>query len=123
MWKVCALFLAVGALLLAGCGSQGSAEDAESEANAYRPLRNLTVTLDGNEGPENVGILIAQQRGYFVDAGLSVSILTPVLPARPVQYVVTRQDDLGVTQEPQLALAKARGAPVIAVGSLLHKST
>jgi len=117
------MLISVGALLLAGCGSQGSAEDAETDPSAYRPLRNLTVTLDGNEGPENVGILMAQQRGYFVDAGLSVSILTPVLPARPVQYVVTRQDDLGVTQEPQLALAKAKGAPVIAVGGLVHRPT
>lgn len=81
------------------------------------------MTLDGHEGPENVGILMAQQRGYFTDAHLSVSIFSPVLPARPVQYVVTHQDDLGVAQEPQLVLAKSKGAPVIAVGSLVHRST
>jgi putative hydroxymethylpyrimidine transport system substrate-binding protein len=79
------------------------------------------VTLDGHEGPENVGILMAQQRGYFTDAGLSVSIFSPVRPARPVQYVATRQDDLGVAQEPQLAMAKAKGAPIIAVGGLVHQ--
>lgn len=115
--------IVVGALLLAGCGSQGSADDPSTQAAGYRPLRNLTVTLDGHEGPENVGILMAQQRGYFADAGLSVSIFSPVLPARPIQYVVTRQDDIGVTQEPQLVLAKAKGAPVIAVGTLVHRPT
>jgi putative hydroxymethylpyrimidine transport system substrate-binding protein len=114
---------AVLALLLAGCGGRGGAESAEDPAGTKLPLRNLTVTLDGYEGAENVGILMAQQRGYFADAGLSVSIFSPVLPARPVQYVATRQDDLGVTQEPQLALAKAQGAPVIAVGSLVHRPT
>jgi putative hydroxymethylpyrimidine transport system substrate-binding protein len=81
------------------------------------------VTLDGHEGPENVGILMAQQRGYFTDARLSVSVLSPILPARPVQYVATRQDDLGVTQEPQLVLAKVKGTPVIAVGSLVDQPT
>jgi putative hydroxymethylpyrimidine transport system substrate-binding protein len=111
------------ALLLVGCGSQGAADDTGTQSADYRPLRNVTVTLDGHEGPENVGILMAQQRGYFTDARLSVSILTPVLPARPVQYVVTGQDDLGVTQEPQLVLAKSKGAPVIAVGSLVHRPT
>lgn len=110
-------------LLLAGCGGGGGTGTAESSAGAHKPLRNLTVTLDGYESPESVGILTAQQRGYFADAGLSVSIFSPVLPARPVQYVVTRQDDLGVTQEPQLALAKAKGAPVVAVGSLVHRAT
>jgi putative hydroxymethylpyrimidine transport system substrate-binding protein len=110
----------MAALLLAACGSQGEAETA---AEDYRPIRNLTVTLDGHEGPENVGILMAQAKGYFADARLSVSVLTPVLPARPVQYVVTRQDDLGVAQEPQLVLAKDKDAPVIAVGSLVNRST
>ncbi len=117
------MVIAVGALLLAGCGSQGSAETAGTESTDQRPIRNLTVTLDGHEGAENVGILMAQQRGYFTDARLSVSIFSPVRPARPVQYVVTRQDDLGVTQEPQLAMAKAKRAPIIAVGGLVHQPT
>jgi putative hydroxymethylpyrimidine transport system substrate-binding protein len=109
--------------LLSGCGGQGGSETAGGHAGSYRPLRNLTVTLDGYEGPENVGILMAQQRGYFADARLSVSIFSPVLPARPVQYVATRQDDLGVTQEPQLVLARDANAPVVAVGSLVNRAT
>jgi putative hydroxymethylpyrimidine transport system substrate-binding protein len=114
----------VVALLIAGCGGQGAAETAsEKGAEDFRPLRNLTVTLDGHEGPQNVGILMAQAKGYFTDARLSVSILTPVLPARPVQYVVTRQDDLGVTQQPQLVLARDKGAPIVAVGSLVNRAT
>lgn len=121
----CVIGSVVAALLgVAGCGGGGrEPEKAQAQAEKPRPLRNLTVTLDGHEGPENVGILMAQQRGYFTDARLSVSIFTPVLPARPVQYVATRQDDLGVAQEPQLALAKAKGAPVIGVGSLVHRAT
>jgi len=116
--------LMVGALLVAGCGGGGGgSEDAQAQAENSRPLRSVTVTLDGHESAQNVGILMAKQRGYFVDAGLSVSVLTPILPARPVSYVVTRQDDFGVTQEPQLVVAKAKGAPVIAVGSLLHEAT
>jgi putative hydroxymethylpyrimidine transport system substrate-binding protein len=122
MRGICLIAIVMGAILAAGCGS-GKEAEAQGQDESFQPLRNVSVTLDGHEGPENVGILMAQQRGYFADAGLSVSIFSPVLPARPVQYVATRQDDLGVTQEPQLVLAKAKGAPVIAVGSLLHRST
>jgi putative hydroxymethylpyrimidine transport system substrate-binding protein len=122
MRGICVVVAVVGALVAAGCGSGGS-QDARAQQEDLRPLRNLTVTLDGHEGPENVGILMAQKRGYFTDEHLSVSILSPILPARPVSYVATRQDDLGVTQEPQLALAKAKGAPVIAVGALVHRPT
>lgn len=120
----CVVGTVVAALLMAGCGGGGrESQSAQAQAEKPRPLRDLTVTLDGYEGPENVGILMAQQRGYFTDARLSVSIFPPVLPARPVQYVVTRQDDLGVAQEPQVALAKAKGAPIIAVRSLVHRAT
>jgi putative hydroxymethylpyrimidine transport system substrate-binding protein len=110
-------------LLVAGCGGQGGGETPTKGSESFRPVRNVTVTLNGYEGPENVGILMAQEKGYFADAGLSVSVLSPVLPARPVQYVVTRQDDFGVVQEPQLVLAKDNKAPVIAVGSLLNRAT
>ncbi|HEV2859194.1 MAG TPA: ABC transporter substrate-binding protein [Solirubrobacterales bacterium] len=81
------------------------------------------MTLNGQEGPENVGILMAQQKGYFTDERLSVSVFTPVSPARPVQYVATRQDDLGVTQAPQLVIGRDKGAPVVAVGSLVNRAT
>jgi len=120
LWGVLVL---VGALLVAGCGGQGAAENAGTQFDEYQPFRNLTVTLNGKEGPENVGILMAQKRGYFTDAHLSVSILTPAAPARPVQYVAHRLDDLGVAQEPQLVLERARGAQVVAVGSLISQPT
>jgi putative hydroxymethylpyrimidine transport system substrate-binding protein len=123
MRVLCAVLIVVGALFVAGCGGGKEAENAQAKASSARPFRNVTVTLDGYEGPENVGILMARQRGYFADAHLSVSIFSPILPARAVQYVATRQDDLGVTQEPQLVVAKAKGAPVIAVDSLVHRST
>jgi putative hydroxymethylpyrimidine transport system substrate-binding protein len=124
MREICAAFIAVGALLLAGCGGGGSdAERAQAQAESPLPFRNVTISLNDRGSPQNVGILMAQQRGYFADAHLSVSILSPILPARPVQYVVTRQDELGVTQEPQLTVAKAKGAPVIAIGTLLHRAT
>jgi ABC-type nitrate/sulfonate/bicarbonate transport system substrate-binding protein len=122
MRGICVVALVVGALFVSGCGG-GKGASAQGEDESFQPFRNVTVTLDGLGGPEDVGILMAQQRGYFTDAKLSVSVLTPILPVRPVQYVVTGQDDLGVTQEPQLVLAKSKGAPVIAVGSLLHRPT
>jgi putative hydroxymethylpyrimidine transport system substrate-binding protein len=122
MRGICVVLAVVGALVVAGCGSGKGGESVQAQED-FRPLRNVTVTLDGHEGPENVGILMAKKRGYFTDEHLSVSILSPILPARPVQYVVTRQDDLGVTQEPQLVLAKAKGAPVVAVGGLVQRAT
>lgn len=117
------------AVLLAGCGGGSGSEVAQTteaaETHAERPktLRQLTVTLDGWEGPQTVGMLMAEKRGYFTDVGLDPEILVPVFPWRPIKYVVHGVDDLGVSQQPQIVLAKAKGAPIKAVGSLVSQPT
>jgi putative hydroxymethylpyrimidine transport system substrate-binding protein len=137
------LALVLGAALLAGCGGQGGEETTEmrSEATAHsdpavkveetterspkgpHKLRELEVTLDGFEGPENVGIVMAVQRGYFAEAGLTVNATVAATPIRPVEYVVDRVVDLGVSYQPQVVLAKERREPIVAVGSLIPQPT
>lgn len=124
MRGICAGLIVLVTLFAVGCGSGGNgAETAQAQSENSRPFRSVTVTLGGHDTPEEVGILMAQQRGYFTDEHLSVSAFSPIYPARPVQYVATRQDDLGLTQEPQLVLAKAKGTPVVAVGNLVKRPT
>ncbi|MGN6815969.1 MAG: ABC transporter substrate-binding protein [Solirubrobacterales bacterium] len=125
------LVVALTAGLLIGCGAGGggqvaqttAAEAARSHPESKQKLRKLRVTLDGWESPENVGILMAKQRGYFADVGLDPDILAPVFPWRPIKYVVEGLDEIGVSQEPQVVLARARGAPIVAVGSLISRPT
>jgi len=66
---------------------------------------------------------MAVERGFFADVGLEVSAATPIFPKRPVTYVANSTDDFGVTQQPQAAVAKANGVPVVAVGSLVSQPT
>ncbi|HSC21158.1 MAG TPA: ABC transporter substrate-binding protein, partial [Solirubrobacterales bacterium] len=120
----CVVGVMLGVLFAVGCGG-GDAETEIVHTRAEKPahLKKMRVTLDGQEGAQSAGIVMAQKRGFFADAGLDVSILSPALPARPVPYVATREDDLGVAQEPQLVLAKEKGTPVVAVGSLIGRPT
>lgn len=85
--------------------------------------RHLWVCLDGPIGPANVAIQMAVEKGFFADVGLSVSAGVPVVPRRPVRYVSAYTDDIAVTQQPQAAMGKARGAPIVAVGSLISQPT
>ena len=127
----------VAALLLASCGGANGLEKPDSTASgsASRPrgegersgrqpeLQPLELTLAGPEGPESAGILMADRHGYFADAGLGVDVLTPGVPAYPVKYVLQEIDDLGVTPLPQLVLAREKGFPIVAVGSLIPRPT
>jgi len=83
----------------------------------------VLVTVEGREGPTDVGLLIAQERGYFFDAGINVWIGVPLYPSRPVRYVVDGTDDIGVAQQPQVAITKEKGAPIVAIGSLVSQPT
>lgn len=79
--------------------------------------------MDGHLGPANAALRIAEKRGFFEDVGLEVLASDPVVPGRPVQYVTTYTDDFGIAQEPQVVIGKAKGASVVAVGSLLPQPT
>jgi putative hydroxymethylpyrimidine transport system substrate-binding protein len=119
---------AVGAAVLAlltGCGGGGRSDEPArtvAEPSVEAPADNF-LTLDGRAGAENVGVLIAKERGYFKELGISIGVAAPIRPRRPIWYVSNRTVDLGIAQQPQVLLAKDKGAPVTVVGSLLSHST
>lgn len=120
--KIFCAAAAVAAAALLGCGHGEETSDAQQPAGG-KELRHLDITLNGPEGPENVGILMARDLGYFADVGIEVGLYRPGRPNRPLPYLVQRLIDLSVSHEPQVALAKAEGLPVIAVGSLVAQPT
>jgi putative hydroxymethylpyrimidine transport system substrate-binding protein len=117
--RLIALLVAAIALL-AGCGggADGGTTDASEQA-----LEGVYVELDGRPSPENVGILMAQHRGYFADAGLSVDIYTAGGPAYPIHYALDGAAEFAIANQPQIVLAQEKGLPIVAVGSLLPQPT
>jgi putative hydroxymethylpyrimidine transport system substrate-binding protein len=95
---------------------------SRAEREALEPP-DVWITLDGHADAENVALLLAKERGYFRDLGISVGMAAPVSPGRPVYYVSTGTADIGVSQQPQVVVAKDKRAPVIAIGSLLSRPT
>jgi putative hydroxymethylpyrimidine transport system substrate-binding protein len=83
----------------------------------------LDVGLDEWENPDIAGILMATERGYFASSGLKVEPLVAVSPAAVIPYVVEGPDDIGVSHEPEVVLAKENGAPIVILGSLISRPT
>jgi len=119
--KVYGALGALAVLLLAGCGGGGGT--AERHPERLPQLTELHVTLDGADRPETAGILMADKLGYFEEANLHVVTARPATPSRPVEYVVDGTDDIGISHEPQVVLAKEKGAPIVALGSLISQPT
>ena len=70
----------------------------------------------------DAGVAMAYSRGFFRENRLAVAVLAPLTPMRPIRYVVEGVDELGVAALPQIALAKEKGAPIVAVGSLVPRT-
>lgn len=127
--------LIVAVALLGGCGGAGNggSSTTPTDAPAPRPSyagvpsptfpRELHVSFDGQTTAAEIAIQMAVTKGFFADVGLTVFTGIPVIPRRPVRYVSAYTSDLAVTQQPQVAMAKEHGAPIVAVGSLVSKPT
>lgn len=118
----------VAVFLLPGCGGgeEGSTAGVSSETakpGPKRPQREMTITLDGYSGPENVGVLMADWEDYFDEAGLDLTIYSPNEPSRPVEYTDDETVDVGISREPEVTLAQSKGVPVVAIGSLVSGPT
>jgi putative hydroxymethylpyrimidine transport system substrate-binding protein len=107
-------------MLLTGCGGDNATVSAERGPSAPRQVR---ITLNGYDGAENAGILMAEQRGFFREAGLKTVVTTPQTQRRSIRYVMHRWVEIAVSHQPQVILAQAKGAPVIAIGSLVSQPT
>ncbi|MBB1492674.1 MULTISPECIES: ABC transporter substrate-binding protein [unclassified Paracoccus (in: a-proteobacteria)] len=79
----------------------------------------LTLMLDWFVNPDHAPIVIAQERGFFTDAGLEVEIVSPADPADPPKLVAAGRADLGISYQPQLHLQVHEGLPLRRVGTLI----
>ena len=79
----------------------------------------MTLVLDWFVNPNHGPIIVAQERGYFADAGLEVEVVAPADASSPPKMVAAGQADLGISYQPQLHLQVAEGLPLIRVGTLI----
>ncbi len=79
----------------------------------------MTVVLDWFVNPDHGPIVIAQEQGYFADAGLEVEVIAPADPADPPKMAAAGRADLAISYQPQLHLQVAEGMPLIRVGTLV----
>jgi putative hydroxymethylpyrimidine transport system substrate-binding protein len=138
MRPFCWLGFCLACLLLGGCGSGSDRATTEQHPERHRrtgggevalpidgpeELQSLGVTLAGREGPEDLGALQAYHRDFLERPNLRVGIAAPHDPTRPISYVVEEVDQIGVSHEPEVALAEEKGLPIIAVGSVVSRPT
>jgi len=77
------------------------------------------VLLDWFVNPDHGPLIIAQEKGFFADAGLEVEFIQPADPNDPPKLVAAGQGDIAVSYQPQLHLQVEAGLPLVRIGTLV----
>jgi putative hydroxymethylpyrimidine transport system substrate-binding protein len=108
--------LALLALALAGCG-----EKSEPSGGGSAPTEPFTVMLDYFPNADHAGIYAAQAAGEYEKAGLDVKVQAPPDAAAPLKLLQAGRVDLAISYEPEVLLARDKGAQLVSVGALVQK--
>jgi len=79
----------------------------------------LIVLLDWFTNPDHAPLYVAQELGYFADAGLEVELIAPADPNDPPKLVAAGQADIAISYQPQLHIQVAEGLPLMRIGTLV----
>lgn len=101
--------LAAGLALLGLLSIQGAA----------RAQDGMTVILDWFVNPDHAPLFVAQEAGYFRDAGLKVELIAPADPNDPPKLVAAGKADVAISYQPQLHIQVDQGLPLRRIGTLV----
>ena len=115
----CVLALSVAA----GCGAQKQENKDETKPKDAEKTK-ITFVLDWTPNTNHTGLYVAQEKGYFADAGLEVEIVQPpedgaemLVGSGKAQFGVSFQDSMIPT------IAGENKMPVEAVAALVQHNT
>ena len=106
--------IAAAVLAQAGCGEK-------PEPGASGRADRLQLVLDYFPNADHAGLYAAQASGQYAKAGLDVQIKAPPDPSAPLKLLEAGRADVVVSYEPELLLARDKGADdLVAVGALVQ---
>jgi putative hydroxymethylpyrimidine transport system substrate-binding protein len=113
-----AVLAALAVLLVLGLAACG---ERKEPAAGVRPLEPVDLVLDFYPNADHAGLYTAIGSGEFRTAGLDVHPRTPSDPSAPLKLVAAGRADLAISYEPELLLARAKGAKLVSIGALVQK--
>ncbi len=94
---------------------------AKQDNSSAPAMRSVTLMLDYTPNADHVGIYTALAQGEFRKVGLNVQIKTPPRPSAPLQVLAAGDADLVISHEPELLIARDKGAAVLSVGAIAQR--
>jgi putative hydroxymethylpyrimidine transport system substrate-binding protein len=83
-------------------------------------LTKVSLALDWFPWSNHSGLYVAQERGYFEEQGLDVTIYVPGDPSTVLLTVEAGRDDFGISYQPELLLAREQGIDVVSIMAMVQ---
>jgi putative hydroxymethylpyrimidine transport system substrate-binding protein len=109
-----AVLAVVVVLGLAACGER------KEPTTGARSTERVDLVLDFFPNADHAGLYAAIGSGEFRTAGLDVRPRQPSDPSAPLKLVAAGRADLAISYEPELLLARAKGAKLVSIGALVQ---
>ena len=100
-------------LLLLACGSDGGSGGRT----------NVTLALDWVPNTNHTGVFVAQEKGWYADEKLNVTILPYSEGSTPDVQVAAGRADFGFSFEEAVTMARAAGQPLVSVAAVIQKNS
>nr|WP_236782843.1 ABC transporter substrate-binding protein [Aliivibrio fischeri] len=81
--------------------------------------KTITLMLDWFVNPNHGPVVVAQQKGYFKEEGLNITIQEPADPSMPAKLVAANNIDLAISYQTSLTIDVAAGLPLIRSATLI----
>lgn len=105
------------AVALAACGSEDEG-DATAGAAGTAAKEQVDFVLNFTPGPQHTEFVVADEEGYYDEAGLDVEMRTPAATTDPIKLVASGQADVGVAYAGDVISAAAQGVPVESIATI-----
>lgn len=111
------------AVTLCACGKENR-DNSNKSGKEKKELTEITVVLDWTPNTNHTGLYVAQEKGYFEDAGLKISIVQPP-DGGATDMVASGGAQLGIDFQDTLASAfgSDNPLPITAVAAILQHNT
>jgi ABC-type nitrate/sulfonate/bicarbonate transport system substrate-binding protein len=120
------IIIGAGAAGIAACGDGRQSTPAPTTAAATsaptaRPTESFSLRLSWIKNTEFAGFFVAQEKGYYKDEAINLTINPTAQNLTEVQAVAGKTDLIGLQGGATLMIARSTGIPVKAFGALFQK--
>jgi ABC-type nitrate/sulfonate/bicarbonate transport system substrate-binding protein len=106
--------------LLTACAGTPDLDDPDARDNVGADgSQPVTLMLNWTPNAHHAGIYLAQERGYYAEAGIDLAVIEPGAEIGAVAAVAQRRVEFGISQAESLLPARAAGMDLQAIATLL----